>query len=85
MEFIMEILIEIIFEGALESITEKKIPMFFRVMAAVFLLAVYIGLGGILLYIGIINKSGIVIGIAIGLLLLVAVVAVRKYKEIKRK
>lgn len=85
MEFIMEILIEIIFEGALELSTKKKIPMFFRVLAAVFLLAVYIGLGGILLYVGIINKSGFVIAVAIGLLVIVAVVVVRKYREMKKK
>lgn len=85
MELIMEILIEIIFEGALESVTEKKFPIFFRVMAAVLLLTVYIGLTGILLYIGINNKSRIVIGIAIALFLTVAIVVVKKYKEINKK
>lgn len=85
MEILIEIIFEIIFDGALELTTKKKVPMFFRVLAAVILLAFYIGLGGILIYVGIINKSGIVVAIAVLLLLVVAYVTVKKYKEIKRK
>lgn len=81
----MEILLTIIFEGALESITEKKIPWFIRVMAAVGLLSFYIVFGGILIYIGITNSSGIVTGIAVFLLVIVAIVTVKKYREIKSK
>lgn len=77
MEFIMELLMEIIFEGAVESITERKIPVFFRVLIAVILLSFYLGLVGILMYIGIRDGSGIMIGVAGFILLAVAVVAVR--------
>lgn len=31
MDILMELIVEIIFEGALGSITEKRIPIFFRV------------------------------------------------------
>lgn len=84
MEFIMELLMEIIFEGAVESITEKKIPVFFRVLIAVILLSFYLGLVGLLMYIGIRDGIGIMIGLAGFILLAVAVVAVRTYKRVRR-
>lgn len=85
MDFIMEMLISLIFEGALEITTAKKVPMFIRVLAAVGLLTVYIGLGGILIYLGIINRSGIVIGCGALLFVAVAIVTARKYREVKRR
>lgn len=84
MDILMEIIIEIVFEGALGSITKKRIPIFFRVMVAAILLAFYIGLGGILIYAGILYKSGIIVAIAILLLFAVAYIAVKKYRQIKR-
>lgn len=84
MDFIMEIVIGIIFEGALEVTTAKKVPMFIRVLVAVVLLTFYIGFGGIFVYIGIVNKSGVAAGCGVFLLVIVAVVVVRKYKEMKR-
>lgn len=85
MDSIMEILLTIIFEGALDSITEKNIPWFLRIMTAAVLLLFYVGFGSILIYIGIKNNNGIVIGTAIFLLIIVSVVAAKKYQEIKRK
>ena len=85
MDFIMELLLSIIFEGALEITTAKKVPMVIRVLAAVGLLTVYIGLGGLFIYIGIINESRVAIGIGIFLLIIVAAVTVQKYKEMKKR
>ncbi len=83
MDLIMEILLELIFEGTLEMVTSKKIPMFIRLLAAVLLLAFYIGFGGVLIYIGIKHKSIVVIICAVVLLLVVWIVTVKKYKEIR--
>ena len=83
MDIIMELIMSIILEGTLESITEKKIPVFIRVIMAVLLLGFYMGFGGCLIYIGIKNDSVIIVGIAIFVLVMVACVAVKKYREIR--
>ena len=82
MDLIMEILLELIFEGTLEMVTSKKIPMFIRLLAAVLLLAFYIGFGGVLIYIGIKHKSIVVIICAVVLLLVVWIVIVYYYMEL---
>lgn len=84
MDFIMEFLLEIILDGALESITEKKIPLLIRIFAALILLVFYLGFGGCLLYIGISEKNGLITGIAIFWFLLITYVIIRKCKELRR-
>lgn len=71
----VEIIVEIIFDGTLELVTAKKIPMFVRVLAAGLLLAFYIGFGGLLVYIGIKNNSIVVTGCAVVLLVAVWIMA----------
>ena len=50
MEFIMEILFEVIVEGALEASSDKKIPLPVRVIAAIITVGIYGGLIGFCLY-----------------------------------
>lgn len=82
MDFILEICMEIILEGAETAVTEKKFPFWFRVTAAVFLLLFYMGFVGLLFYIGIRNESIIITGIAVFILVIIAAAIVKKYKEI---
>lgn len=82
-ETLVEMVVEIIFDGTLELVTAKRIPMFIRVFVAGLLLAFYIGFGGILIYIGIKNNSMVVTVCAVVLMVVAWVVAVRKYKEIR--
>ena len=73
MEFILEILFDLIVEGSMEAVGEKKVPLVLRILAAVVLIVVFGGLVGVLLYIGISEKNwivavlGVVIAIMIGL------------------
>ncbi|MDE6852631.1 MAG: hypothetical protein K2J67_09125 [Lachnospiraceae bacterium] len=53
MEFLFELLFEIIIEGTLDIGTSKKIPLIFRVLALVVFLGVYIGITGLLLIYGV--------------------------------
>ena len=85
MDFIIELVLTIIVEGSMEAVGERKLPMFVRVLAALLLFAVYFGLGGLLLYGGIKNENGLIIGIAVFVLVIFAWAVVSKYKEIKRK
>lgn len=50
-EFIGEIVIEVIVEGSLELGTSKKVPMPLRILAAILLLAFYFGIIAILLFV----------------------------------
>lgn len=83
-EFIVEFITEIIFEGALGILTEKRVSAVIRIGLAVLLLGIFLGLSILLLYIGIKHRSGIVQGIAIFLLVMVAIGAVRKYNEMRK-
>ena len=69
MEIIFEILFEIIVEGSLEASTDKKVPLWIRIIAGIVLIAVYGGLAGVLIYIGIRNKDWILLVIGIALLM----------------
>ena len=85
MDFIFEFLFEIILEGCFEAISEKKIPFVVRIIIALILFIFYICFGGIFLYIGIKQKSVLLIGISIFLYIIIGIVAFRKYEELKRK
>lgn len=52
MEFIMELIFDIVIEGSMEISSEKKVPMPFRILAALLFLAFYLGVAGVLIYIG---------------------------------
>lgn len=61
MELLLEIIFELIFEGIVEFASDgmesKKVPMPLRIMAAVTLFAVLIGLGVIFVVLGLSNDS----------------------------
>ena len=73
MELILEILFELIVEGSVEALGEKKVPLVLRILAALILIVVFGGLVGVLLYFGISNKDwvmvifGVLVAFAIGL------------------
>jgi hypothetical protein len=60
MELILEILFDLIVEGSVEAVGEKKVPLVLRILAALVLIVVFGGLVGVLLYIGISEKNWIV-------------------------
>lgn len=84
MEVLLEIIMTIILDGSMEAVTEKKIPLFIRIAAAVFLFILYGGFCGFLIYLGIVNKSGLIIGIALFLLVMIAAAIVWKYKKMTK-
>jgi len=75
MEFIFEILFELIIEGSIGAVGDKKVPPVLRVLAAVILIVVFGGLVGTLIYIGIDEKNLpiFICGVTVGIIVLVAV------------
>ena len=85
LDLLFEILFELIFEGCIAVAEEKKVPLPLRILCAAFLVVVYAGFVGILLYIAIVNRSvlmGIIVA-ALGILLLFAFIY--KFAKIKKK
>ncbi|MBQ8800427.1 MAG: hypothetical protein IJZ55_12785 [Lachnospiraceae bacterium] len=69
MEFLLELIIEIIagglVEGAVDGLDSKKVPMPLRILLAVFLFALLIGLGFIFV-IAILASKSVALGILLG-------------------
>lgn len=53
MEFLFEIIFEIIAEGAIEATSEKRVPMPLRILAAVFLAGLFGGVIFLMIFAGI--------------------------------
>ena len=84
MEIILEILFELIVEGSIGAVGDKKIPVPIRILAAVFLLLLFGAVVGALIYIGISEGSWIAVaaGIAIVLITVFAIWStVRKHRD----
>lgn len=50
MEFVLELLFEIIVEGSIELGSEKKVPMPFRILALLVVWTIFFGMGGLFIY-----------------------------------
>lgn len=87
MEFILELLIEIILEGTVElSMTKsKKVPVVLRFLAGLIIGVLFGGIFIGLLYAGIHNRSLLMIGIAILFLVLTMAFFIKTYRTVNKK
>ena len=81
MELIFDILFDIIVEGSIGAVGDKKVPLPLRILAAVLLIAVFGTLVVVGLYIGISQKDWIGFAIA-GLIVVIVLGAI--WKTVKR-
>ncbi len=87
MELILEILAEVLLDGSLEIVTEKKLPMWLRFVAGTILSVVYGGLMivGVLLTISGIERADVllmVVGVSLaGLMVSFGVMLYRKLRH----
>lgn len=58
MEFLFELLFDIIIEGSIALGSEKKVPMPIRIFATIVVFIVYFGLSGILFYVAYAEMKG---------------------------
>ena len=85
MNTILEILLECVLVGTVEVLPSKKVPMVMRVLLAVVLLTLYIGLFALLLTIGIKSGNTMLIVVACIVLIIIAVWVFPKVKKIKKR
>lgn len=81
MDIILEFLFEVIVDGSFELVTHKKVPLIIRIIAGIFVFAVYGGLIGLCFFLGIKNSQIVLIALGIIILLLSFLAIYRKYKE----
>ncbi len=84
MDFVLELLLDIILDGCIEAAEEKKVPVILRIICAALLILFYCGLIGILLFVAIKNKSGAIFFITVLIALIFLFALVYKYREIKK-
>ena len=84
MELIFELIFEIIVDGSMNAVSDKKIPLILRILAAIVLLIVYGGIVGLCLFWGIHNKSVALIIIGLGVLILFGLGLLKTYKRHRR-
>ena len=84
MELILEILFDLIVEGSLEAVGEKKVPLVLRILAAAVLLVVFGGLVGVLLYLGISEKNWIVAALGVVIALMIGLAVWKTVKKHRR-
>lgn len=84
MEILFEIIFEIIFEGILYLGTRRNVPLVLRVLFAVIVVGVYLGIIGLMLYIGLKANNFVVMLLALALAIIIALGAYRKYEELKK-
>lgn len=85
MDFILQLIFELIVDGSVSSLDNKKVPLPLRILAAVFLIVVFGGIVALCIFVGINEKKWIVL--AIGILIAVAVIiaAVSTVKKNSKK
>lgn len=73
MDFLLELLFDIIVEGSIELGSEKAVPMPLRILAALIVIAVFFGMGGLFVYMGyeamLVSDNSAVIAFAVGALM----------------
>ena len=81
MDIIFETLFELILEGSIGAMGNKKVPLPIRIIAAVFLFLLFGALIGGLLYLGISEGNWIMIVIAIVIVLLLGFTIWHTYRK----
>jgi fatty acid desaturase len=85
MEVIFEMLFDLIIDGSIEICGNKKAPFIVRIVTAMILLVIYVGIICSLVYIGALNKQPIVIIVAVVIFALCSILIVKKFCQLKKK
>jgi len=78
---IIELILDLVLNGAAEAVDCKKAPIWIRILSAIIILAVVIGFGGLLIWSGVNEGKLVLILLGIGVFVLFAMLGI--YKVIK--
>lgn len=85
LDVIVEIILDIVWEGAMEAAGSKKVPMPVRIILASVILIFMLCMVALVLWIGVSNQSVILTLIAIAMLVGFAYLCFSKVRQFKRK
>ncbi len=89
MDFLLEFLLELVFEGSFELLSEKKAPLGLRIAIAAVMLLVYVGLFGLLMYVAISTKHPFVIifvtAVTVGITVMFVIAIIKQFKKSKKR
>lgn len=85
MDFILEIIFEILIEGCFEITEQKKAPIILRFICGLIVGLIYGGLIGLFLFLSIKNKSILLFLVTCFIALILLYAFIHKCKEIKNK
>jgi len=85
LDFIVELVAEIIFGGAEAIIDYEKAPIWLRILAATIILTVVLGLGGLLIWSGINEGEMVLILLGVGVLILFGIAVCYRVIKYKKK
>ena len=85
MNTMIEIVLEFILLGAIDAIPSKRAPIVLRVLLAIILLTIYVGLVLLLLTAGIQSKNAMLVFVACIVFLLITILIFPKLKRIKKQ
>ncbi len=85
MDLLLEIIVEIILEGAMEASSSKKVPLPARIFLAVVLFGLYAFISGVLVVVGLQNDSPLIVVIGILLFVFFTVGILFKVWKIKKR
>ena len=84
MDFLVETIVEIVFEGCVSILYEKKVPLIIRLIVGFLVCACYVGVIGAIMYVAINNKSIVLFVVAILLTVIVVYAFLKNYRKIKK-
>lgn len=82
---IIEILLEIVLDGALEAVGSQKVPMPVRILLGGLILGLALAVVGLIAWTGISNGSILLVIIAAVLLVGMTILTIRKRKKFKKE
>lgn len=82
---ILEFLLELILDGMVEAAGDKQVPKPVRVVLTVILALFFIGLFGLLIWVGISNESVLMVVLCVALLIAAVIGIYCKVKKLRRK
>lgn len=91
MEWLINFLVELLFEAGVETSENKNVPKFIRILLAIIIILVYLFGTGAILLVGVLMLEETILGgilmLALGLVILVAlfVKMYKKYSDMKKQ
>lgn len=85
MDFLIELLLDIILEGSIEAVSEKRVPFPVRILLTIVLIVFFVGVFVLLFYLGVKYDLLFITIVTAILFVLFMLGMIKKIKDFKRK